>query len=169
MHYLKLIDLPSTELTKEEEDYLDTQARYDHWCKKNKGRYGRDITEWEAIDAFKEDMYDICMEYIMDGTNKEKEKFKDLLSKTQRKSNEVDVQKAKQFPIEELVRRFGYEPNRQGFITSPFLPEQETGSCKIYPSSNSWYDFGTNHGGDAIEFVTKVNGCTFIEAVNYLT
>jgi len=52
--------------------------------------------------------------------------------------------------ILELLSRCGVPVNRGGFISSPGR-EEKTPSCKIYPKSDSFYDFSTSKGGDVID------------------
>lgn len=67
--------------------------------------------------------------------------------------------------IADVARHFGYEPNRAGFIKSPFKDER-TASCKLYP--RSFYDFSFNMGGDIIRFASAVLGLNSWEACRYL-
>ena len=65
--------------------------------------------------------------------------------------------------IDRVVSFYGYEPNRQGFVSCPFHNEK-TASCKIYPQSNSFYCFGCGAGGDVIDFVRLLYGLDFRQA-----
>ena len=65
--------------------------------------------------------------------------------------------------IDRVVSFYGYEPNRQGFVSCPFHSEK-TASCKIYPKSNSFYCFGCGAGGDVIDFVRLLYGLDFRQA-----
>ena len=65
--------------------------------------------------------------------------------------------------IDRVVSFYGYEPNRQGFVSCPFHSEK-TASCKIYPKSNSFYCFGCGAGGDVIDFVRLLYGLNFRQA-----
>lgn len=65
----------------------------------------------------------------------------------------------------DVARHFGYEPNRAGFIKSPFK-EERTASCKLYPQS--FYDFSSNTGGDIIRFTAEALGLNNWEACRYL-
>ena len=65
--------------------------------------------------------------------------------------------------IERVFSFYGYEPNRQGFVSCPFHSEK-TASCKIYPKSNSFYCFGCGAGGDVIDFVRLLYGLDFRQA-----
>lgn len=65
----------------------------------------------------------------------------------------------------QVARHFGYEPNRAGFIHSPFS-EDRTASCKLY--RNSFFDFSTNTGGDLIRFTAILMGQNDWTACKYL-
>ena len=65
--------------------------------------------------------------------------------------------------IDRVVSFYGYEPNRQGFVSCPFHSER-TASLKIYPKSNSFYCFGCGAGGDVIDFVRLLYGLDFRQA-----
>ena len=55
--------------------------------------------------------------------------------------------------MSEVVRRYGFEPNRSGFLSCPFHSEK-TASMKIY--DKSFYCFGCGAGGDMIKFVSML-------------
>ena len=65
--------------------------------------------------------------------------------------------------IDRVVSFYGYEPNRQGFVSCPFHNER-TASLKIYPNSNTFYCFGCGAGGDVIDFVRQLYGLDFKQA-----
>lgn len=67
---------------------------------------------------------------------------------------------------QEVAERYGFTPNRQGFICCPFHHEK-TPSLKLYP--DSWYCFGCKAGGSVIDFVERIEGYSEpIEAVKKL-
>jgi len=146
------------------EDRLDLELRHDLWCKRNRGNYGRDIHITTAISVFKEDIYDIALELAMAGD----ETLLKIIKNKSKLEFAEKLQKAKDFPIEELVRNLGFEI-KQGFTQSPYLPPQRTGSCKIYPNTNSYYCYGVSKGGDTIDFVREIQQCDFATAINFLT
>lgn len=87
---------------------------------------------------------------------------------SQRVGESLDIEGAKQFPIEQLypnqLRQFG------GKLTGlcPFHPEK-TASFFIF-GDNHWFCFGAcGEGGDAIDFQMKLKGYEFKEAVRSLT
>jgi len=53
--------------------------------------------------------------------------------------------------ITELVTRLGLFQNKSGFISSIYKKEKVP-SLKIYPDTNSYFDFSTDTGGDVIKF-----------------
>lgn len=58
----------------------------------------------------------------------------------------------------EVARFLGYEPNRSGFIKSPFSQEK-TASCKLYNDPGKGFcDFSTGTAGDCIKFVSMTQG-----------
>lgn len=66
--------------------------------------------------------------------------------------------------MDEVARRYGFEPNRAGFIRCPFHRER-TASLKIYPGGKGWHCFGCNRGGSVIDFVMELYGIGFAQAV----
>ena len=62
----------------------------------------------------------------------------------------------------DVVRFYGFAPNRAGFICCPFHGEK-TPSCKIY--KDHWHCFGCGEGGSSIDFVMKLFGLRFPAAV----
>ena len=67
-------------------------------------------------------------------------------------------------PIVEIVRSYGLEPNRAGFIRCPFHNEK-TPSMKLYAEENRWHCFGGCHkGGDSIAFVQEMESLDFLAA-----
>lgn len=62
--------------------------------------------------------------------------------------------------MQDILDSYGYE-QKKGFICCPFHNE-DTPSCKIY--KDSFYCFGCGEHGDAINFVMKVECCSFKSA-----
>ncbi len=77
----------------------------------------------------------------------------------------MNIQQAKQIPLEEFLQRLGYVPSRrtgdQVWYLSP-LRQESTPSFKVNQRLNAWYDFGEGHGGDIIDLVKSVEGATNI-------
>lgn len=66
--------------------------------------------------------------------------------------------------IEEVVRRYGYEPGRNGFLHCPFHQGDRTASLKLYPEQEGWHCFGCGKGGSVIDFVMELYGLSFSQA-----
>lgn len=79
--------------------------------------------------------------------------------------SEVFSEIKKTLTMPQVARHLGYEPNRAGFIKSPFQDER-TASCKLY--ERSFYDFSANTGGDLIRFTAAVLGLNNWQAACYL-
>ena len=73
--------------------------------------------------------------------------------------------------VKELVRltdvlaRYNLTPNRAGFLHCPFHSGDRDASLKIYPATDSWYCFGCGEGGDVIDFVARMERCSFAQAL----
>ena len=76
--------------------------------------------------------------------------------------------------VKELVRltdvleRYNLRPSRAGFLHCPFHSGDRDASLKIYPATDSWYCFGCGEGGDVIDFVAKMERCSFTDALKKL-
>lgn len=66
---------------------------------------------------------------------------------------------------EQVARRYGYEPNRSGFMNCPFHAGDRTASLKLYPGTGGWHCFGCGRGGSVIDFVMELFGVSFGQAV----
>ena len=160
MRYLKLIDLPSTNISKEEEDYLDDELHFDLWCKKNKGRNGRNIHVTEAISIFEDSVYPIALELAKNGNNELLTMIKD---KARLEFNQK-IQLAKEVPIESLITT----PIKMHKTLCPFHLDNNA-SMHIYSDTNTFWCFVCHAGGDTIDYVQRLNNCDFVNAVNLLT
>lgn len=125
---------------------------------------------YEAITLFENELYDICIDKITN--NEEVYRFEKLLNqlksiKRGEKPELLNIERARAYPIEELVRRYGLEP-RMGFVECRFHNEK-TPSLKLYPATNTWHCFGCGGGSSVIDFVMAMNKCNFKEAINFLT
>lgn len=63
---------------------------------------------------------------------------------------------------QEIAARYGYQPNRGGYIPCPFHAEK-TASLKLHKSG--WYCYGCGKGGSVIDFVMLHESYTFTQAV----
>ena len=66
---------------------------------------------------------------------------------------------------EQVARRYGYEPNRTGFMSCPFHTGDRTASLKLYPGSGGWHCFGCGKGGSVVDFVMELFGISFQQAL----
>lgn len=73
----------------------------------------------------------------------------------------MNIEQAKQIPLEDFLLRLGFEPSRKSrdqlWYLSPFRGEK-TPSFKVNPRLNAWYDFGRGEGGDILDLVKKLDG-----------
>lgn len=67
--------------------------------------------------------------------------------------------------MREVTERYGYHPNRAGFISCPFHKEK-TASMKIYKDSYNCFGCGAN--GDIFSFVMGMDNCDFKTAFKTL-
>lgn len=66
--------------------------------------------------------------------------------------------------LRDAVVKYGFEPNRQGFICCPFHREN-TPSLKIYSNGRGWVCFGCHAGGTLIDFVSKLFNLSITESI----
>jgi len=83
------------------------------------------------------------------------------------KFSEFDIQKAKEFPIQDLYEGVLRKSGDRFSGLCPFHSEKHP-SFFIFPN-NSWHCFGACcEGGDSIKFLMKLRNIDFIKAVNQL-
>lgn len=68
--------------------------------------------------------------------------------------------------MHEVVERYGYHPNRAGFISCPFHHGDRTPSMKIYPKDYHCHACGAN--GDIFSFLMGMENCDFKTAFKAL-
>ena len=68
--------------------------------------------------------------------------------------------------MRDVVERYGFRPNRAGFINCPFHDGDRTASLKIYPDSFHCYGCGAH--GDIFDFVRLAERCDFKTAFRIL-
>lgn len=68
--------------------------------------------------------------------------------------------------MREVVERYGYHPNRAGFISCPFHHGDHTPSMKIYKRDYHCHACGAN--GDIFSFVMSMEHCDFKTAFKML-
>lgn len=66
--------------------------------------------------------------------------------------------------LRDAVIKYGFEPNRAGFICCPFHHEK-TPSLKIYSNGRGWTCFGCHAGGTLIDFVSKLFELSITETI----
>lgn len=74
----------------------------------------------------------------------------------------MTLEEIKQIPMREVVERYGFMPNRAGFIHCPFHPGDKGASLKVY--AKDWHCHACNAHGDQIDFVRRMDNLTFKEA-----
>ena len=67
----------------------------------------------------------------------------------------------------DIVKKYGFKPNRAGFICCPFHQEK-TASLKIYKGDRGWHCFGCGKNGDVIEFVKLFFNVDFSTAIGII-
>lgn len=65
----------------------------------------------------------------------------------------------------EVAELYGFEISSSGKIPSLSNPDERTPSLHVYADDGGWYDFSAGKGGDVIDFVMAVEGCTFSQAM----
>jgi len=69
----------------------------------------------------------------------------------------------------EVAERYGFTPNRAGFIRCPFHTGDNSASLKIYPGKGGgFFCFGCQSSGSVIDFVMRIFDCSFSEAMKRL-
>ena len=63
------------------------------------------------------------------------------------------------YTMSDIVRRYGFHPNRAGFISCPFHTGDRSPSLKIYAKGFHCHACGAN--GDIFTFVQKMDNCDF--------
>lgn len=69
---------------------------------------------------------------------------------------------------QDIIRKYGYETNRAGFMRCPFHSGDRTASLKIYSGDRGWHCFGCGRGGSVIDFVMEHDGVSFLAACKTL-
>jgi hypothetical protein len=151
-------------------DLLDRDAWQVEEISKFKYSTKQSVHLMEAFEVFEDLVYDLCMTKIV--KNDERDHFNEVLQKFKRWKNdeELKVEQAKEFPINNLVSQFSSEEKEIGFYRNIkcILHEDSTASMKLY-QNNTYYCFGCNQGGDVIDLLMKKRGVDFISAVKWLT
>lgn len=64
-----------------------------------------------------------------------------------------------QYSMRDIVERYGFHPNRTGFISCPFHTGDNSPSMKIYPKDFHCHACGAN--GDIFTFIQRMDNCDF--------
>lgn len=90
------------------------------------------------------------------------------MEKTGEKKNTAfyDIEYIKQIPVSQVLDDYGIAVKKGMFS----VRNERTPSCKIYPDTNSWADFGgaAVRGGSPIDLVRAIGGVDFKEAIQIL-
>lgn len=78
-------------------------------------------------------------------------------------ANDLARQVRERVSARAAAERYGFEPNRAGYICCPFHTER-TASLKLY-EDGGWHCFGCGAGGSSIDFVMGLFGLDFKQAV----
>lgn len=70
--------------------------------------------------------------------------------------------------MQDVALRYGFTPNRAGFIKCPFHTGDRTASLKIYPGGRGWHCFGCNRSGSVVDFVAELYVLDPLSAVRRL-
>ncbi|MCL5246543.1 CHC2 zinc finger domain-containing protein [Cellulophaga sp. 20_2_10] len=84
----------------------------------------------------------------------------------------MNCNKAKNIDLLLYLIKNGFKPQKitgqNHWFLSPFRKEK-TASFKVDTDKNTWYDFGSGHGGTIIDFLQEYYGCAISEVLNKLT
>ena len=64
-----------------------------------------------------------------------------------------------QYSMREIVERYGFHPNRAGFISCPFQTGDRSPSLKVYKKDFHCHACGAN--GDIFTFIQRMDNCDF--------
>jgi hypothetical protein len=140
----------------------DNEALFDLWCAKQ--YTGRNVGLWEAISVFKDNLYGLCIDNIASGGNRAH--WLGLLDKI-KNDRKLDIEMAKAYSMERLFADYGLE-SRYGQYLCPFHSDTNP-SMSIHKKTNRFKCWSCGESGDSIDFVMKMNKCSFAEAVKLLT
>lgn len=74
----------------------------------------------------------------------------------------MTLEEVKRIPMREIVERYGFTPNRAGFIHCPFHTGDKGASLKIY--AKDYHCHACAAHGDQIDFVMHMDSLSFKEA-----
>lgn len=100
---------------------------------------------------------------------KELRKFMNLTRPNISGKSKLDIQKAKNVPIESIYDfKISQKNSSRIRCICPFHDER-TGSFFIFKDKNKCHCFSCGFHGDSIDFIEKLKAINFVEAVKYLT
>ena len=67
--------------------------------------------------------------------------------------------------MREVVEHYGFQVSRSGFMTCPFHAGDHTASLKLYEGEGGFHCFGCGAHGSVIDFVMRLFGLNFRQAV----
>ena len=71
--------------------------------------------------------------------------------------------------MQEVAEKYGFYPNRAGFVQCPFHTGDHTASLKVYTEKGGgFYCFGCKAHGSVIDFVMRLFDCSFQTAMERL-
>lgn len=125
----------------------------------------------ETCDFYTNIMY-VSFKNKIEWYEKQIKRLKRLQSVNKRKNdpsaiNDDDIQKAKEYPIEDLYDDSLRKSGNKLFGRCPFHREKDA-SFFIYTHTNSFHCFGCGISGDSIKYVMLKNELDFINAVKFL-
>lgn len=69
--------------------------------------------------------------------------------------------------LQSVLERYGYRPDRSGFLCCPFHAGDRDASLKVY-KDNTWHCFGCHKYGSVIDWVMEMERVSFMEAVRII-
>lgn len=79
-----------------------------------------------------------------------------------------DIDQIKAIPIERVAETFGIQLKKKGNSLWGKIRDEKEESFKIYPETNTWYDFGLGKGGSNIQLVSEIKNVNYDEAIQLL-
>ena len=69
--------------------------------------------------------------------------------------------------LSDVLSRYGFQPDRRGYINCPFHPGDRDASLRVY-KDNTWHCFGCHKYGSVIDFVMEMEHMDFRQACLHL-
>lgn len=86
----------------------------------------------------------------------------------QNKNSIILAEDVKHIPIETLHDFAKIKRSRKGFSAICPIHKEDTPSFHVFTENNSFYCFGCNANGDVIDFIQRLHGLNFKQAINFL-